>query len=408
MSPPLRILHCLRTPIGGLFRHVYDLARDQAELGLEVGVICDATAAGEGNDRALVRLADACALGVTRVAMPRQLGFGDWGALGRVTRLADTLDIDILHGHGAKGGAYGRLAVRSLKRKGREIKAIYTPHGGSLHFSPTKPLSRLYIAAERRLAPLTDGLIFESVFASRRYTNLIGAPRCPVRIVPNGVHPQEFYEPMLADDAADFVFVGELRHLKGVDVFLEALAADRDVFPGRAIVVGSGPDEAAFKKLARKLRLGATVSFIGAQPRQSAFSRARCLVPSRAESFPYIVLEAAAAGMPIIATNVGGIPEIVSGTHVPLIPPGDAKALAGQMRAFLADPQPFLARAAELKTHVGEKFTVEIMTRDVVDFYDSCLDAAPRQATILSRTRSSWPPRNSVQPGSDNGCLMKG
>jgi len=372
VSTPLRILHCLRAPIGGLFRHVYDLARGQAELGLEVGVICDATAAGEANDRALVRLADACALGVTRVAMPRQLGFSDWGALGRVTRVADTLEIDILHSHGAKGGAYGRLAARSLKRKGREIKAVYTPHGGSLHFSPGKPLGRLYIAAERRLAPMTDGLIFESVFAARRYTDLIGAPRCPVRIVPNGVHPQEFYEPMLADDAADFVFVGELRHLKGVDVFLEALAADRDVFPGRALVVGSGPDGDVFRKLARKLRLGTTVSFVGQQPAQSAFSRARCLVvPSRAESFPYIVLEAAAAGMPIIATNAGGIPEIVSGTSVPLIPPGDAKALAGQMRAFLADPRPFLARAAELKAHVGEKFTVAIMTRDVVDFYDS-------------------------------------
>ena len=374
MSPPLRILHCLRAPVGGLFRHVYDLASGQAELGLEVGVICDAKAGGEGNDRALLRLADACAFGVTRVAMPRQVGLADWRAVSRVTRLADTLDIDILHGHGAKGGAYGRLAARTLKRNGRDIRAIYTPHGGSLHFSPSKPLGRLYIAAERMLAPMTDGLIFESIFAARRYSDLIGEPRCLVRIVPNGVHPHEFYEPMLADDAADFVFVGELRYLKGVDVFLEALAAHKAVFPGRAIIVGSGPDEAAFKKLARKLRLGATVSFIGAHPAQSAFSRARCLVvPSRAESFPYIVLEAAAAGMPIIATDVGGIPEIVSGTDAQLIPAGDAKALAGQMRAFLTDPEPFLARAAELKQHVAEKFTVEAMAHDVTDFYHTLL-----------------------------------
>ena len=61
-------------------------------------------------------------------------------------------------------------------------------------------------------------------------------------------------------------------------------------------------------------------------------------MPSRAESFPYIVLEAAAAQMPLIATNVGGVPEIVSGVDMPLIPPGDVPALAGQLRAFLAGP----------------------------------------------------------------------
>jgi glycosyltransferase involved in cell wall biosynthesis len=374
VNPPLRILHCLRAPIGGLFRHVYDLASGQAELGHEVGVVCDATTGGDSSERALQRLSDSCALGVTRIAMPRQLGFGDWRAYGRVLRLAATLDAEVLHGHGAKGGAYARLAARGLKRKGSGVKAVYTPHGGSLHYAPSSPLGRIYIGAERMLAPMTDGLIFESVFAARRYASVIGEPACPVRIVPNGVHRSEFYEPALSDDAADFVFVGELRDLKGVDVLLHALAAYREVFPGRALIVGSGPDENAFKRLARKLRLGSTVSFVGAQPAHTAFSRARCLVvPSRAESFPYIVLEAAAAGMPIIATNVGGIPEIMSGTDIPLIPPGDAEALAAQMRAFLADPQPFLARAAVLQANVAEKFTVDIMTRDIVDFYDGLL-----------------------------------
>jgi len=79
------------------------------------------------------------------------------------------------------------------------------------------------------------------------------------------------------------------------------------------------------------------------------------VVPSRAESFPYIVLEAAAAQMPLIATNVGGIPEIVAGVDMPLIPPGDVPALAGQLRAFLAGPKPFLDRAAALQRIVAER-----------------------------------------------------
>jgi glycosyltransferase involved in cell wall biosynthesis len=248
-------------------------------------------------------------------------------------------------------------------------------------------MGRLYIAAERRLAPLTDGLIFESAFAARCYNALVGAPRCPARVVPNGLYRHEFYEPLIADEAADFVFIGELRQLKGVDTLLNALAAHQTIFPARAIIVGSGADADDFKQLALKLGLGSTVSFLGPQPARSAFARARCVVvPSRADSFPYIVLEAAAAQMPLIATNVGGIPEIVAGTDMQLIPPGDISALAGQMRAFLAGPNAFLERARQLQEHVAARFTVEAMTREVVDFYVSELGAGPAIAAPSSAT----------------------
>jgi glycosyltransferase involved in cell wall biosynthesis len=370
VSSTLRILHCLRAPVGGLFRHVHDLALGQAQLGAEVGVICDSRT--EGDAVALSRLADNCALGLTRIPMSRQAGFGDWRTTAKVRRVAAKLGADVLHGHGAKGGAYVRLASRKLKRKGMRVKAIYTPHGGSLHYSPSRLMGRLYIMAERMLAPSTDGLLFESAFAANRYVEFIGQPRCPARVVPNGLHRHEFYEPMLADDAVDFVFIGELRHLKGVDVLLEAIAAHQSVFPGRALIVGTGPDEGSCKRLARKLGLNSRVSFAGPLPARTAFCRARCVVvPSRAESFPYIVLEAAAAQMPLIATNVGGIPEIVAGTDMPLIPPGDVGALATQLRTFLASPKPFLARAAMLQQIVAERFTVDNMTHEVVDFYIS-------------------------------------
>jgi glycosyltransferase involved in cell wall biosynthesis len=109
-------------------------------------------------------------------------------------------------------------------------------------------------------------------------------------------------------------------------------------------------------------------------------------VPSRAESFPYIVLEAAAARMPLIATNVGGIPEIVAGSTTPLVPPGDAEAIAAQMRAFLADPRPFLSRAAELQAHVAQRFTVQNMTESIVDFYLTEIEAARAKRFQLPAT----------------------
>jgi glycosyltransferase involved in cell wall biosynthesis len=370
VSSTLRILHCLRAPVGGLFRHVHDLTLGQAQLGAEVGIICDSNTAGDAV--ALGRLADNCALGVTRIPMNRRIGPGDWRTAAKVSRLASKLGVHALHGHGAKGGAFARLAGRKLKRQGTNVKAIYTPHGGSLHYSPAKPMGLLYITTERMLLPSTDGIIFESVFAANKYVELIGQPHCPARIVLNGLYRHEFYEPMLADDAVDFVYIGELRYLKGVDILLEALAAHQTIFPGRALIVGSGSDERSFKRLARKLGLNSRVSFAGPQPARTAFARARCVVvPSRGESLPYIVLEAAAAQMPMIATNVGGIPEIVAGTDMPLIPPGDVGALASQLRGFLASPKPFLERAAMLQRRVAERFSVENMTHEVIDFYIS-------------------------------------
>jgi len=218
----------------------------------------------------------------------------------------------------------------------------------------------------------TDGLLFESHFAASRYVELVGHPLCPTRIVADGLYRHEFYEPMVTDNAVDFVFIGGLNHRKGVDVLLEALAVHQSVFPGRALIVGSGPDEVRLKRLARKLGLHNRVSFTGAQSARSAFARARCVVvPSRLDSFPYIVLEAAAAQMPLIATKVGGIPEIVDGVDMPLIPPDDVPALAGQLRAFLVEPRPFLERAAALQKIVAERFTVENMTHEIVDFYIS-------------------------------------
>ena len=344
-------------------------------MGAEVGVVCDSRTNDNDLDVPLSRLQDNCALGVTRIPMTRTPGLNDWHVYRKIAKLARKLDVDVLHGHGAKGGAYARLAGRSLrKRKG--TKVVYTPHGGVLHYSPSTLSGRVYLALERRLAGMTDGIIFESMYTGNRYVELIGPPTCPVRVIYNGLNRHEFYESMLADDAADFVFIGELRKLKGVDVFLEALAAHQTIFPGRAIIVGSGPDEKHFKRMARKLGLTSRVLFSGPQPARTAFVRARCVVvPSRAESLPYIVLEAAAAQMPMIATNVGGIPEIIGDVSMPLIPPGDVDALASQLRAFLADPKPFLRRAAELQRHVAQQFSVETMTRDVVDFYISELGA---------------------------------
>jgi glycosyltransferase involved in cell wall biosynthesis len=365
---PLAILHVFRAPVGGLFRHVVDLVRGQAAAGHRVGIVADASTGGARAEAALAELAPLLALGMTRVPMSRHLGLRDVTAVRRVAQAIAARGADVIHGHGAKGGAYARLVgTRALR--------AYTPHGGSLHFDPRSPIGFVYLTLERALLPRTDLILFESAYARDVYHARIGTPAAPVRVIHNGVAAAEFAPVPPAADASDVVFVGELRRLKGVDVLIEALgllsAGGR---PVSATIVGSGPEAAEFEALARARGL-AKVTFPGAMPAREAFARGRLLiVPSRAESLPYIVLEAAAAGPPMLATNVGGIPEIFGPHSGRLLPPGDAAKLAEAIRTALADPAAAQASAQALRERVRTHFSAEAMVQGVLAAYREALE----------------------------------
>ena len=114
--------------------------------------------------------------------------------------------------------------------------------------------------------------------------------------------------------------------------------------------------------------------FVGAKPARSAFALGRLLViPSRAESLPYIVLEAAAAGMPQITTNVGGIPEIFGPEAGALIAPGDPATLAQAIARALQDSTATRASALRLQARVREHFSAERMTEAVLAAYAEAL-----------------------------------
>lgn len=381
-----RILHCLRAPVGGLFRHVCDLATAQSALGHEVAVVCAASGDPLTNAR-LEALAPRVPLGVHRIAMGREIGLGDILATQAVRKLAQSLAVDVLHGHGAKGGAYARLAASRIGERGIPLRplAIYTPHGGSLHYAPDTLKGRIYMALERRLTGLTDAVIFESRYSHARFREQVGATPALARIIPNGVLDAEFDPVAKVADPTTFLFVGELRRLKGVDLLLEAFAAVNARTGATLTIVGAGPDEAGFKALAATLAIADKVDFAGAMPARRAFSLGQVLVmPSRAESLPYIVLEAAAAGMPILATRVGGIPEINEGTDTALIEPENVAALAAAMFDAMAAPDALKSRAERLQERVRRSFTVAAMTDAVLDTYDAAAERRAGERKLLS------------------------
>lgn len=213
-----------------------------------------------------------------------------------------------------------------------------------------------------------------------------------MRVIPNGVLVDEFEPVATAPTAADLLFIGELRMLKGVDVLLRALADVRCRRPVSLTIVGTGPDEALFKALCSALGLDDAVTFAGAMPARRAFTLGRALVvPSRAESFPYVVLEAAAAAIPLIASDVGGIPEIVAGTDTALIPPDDIAALAGSIEAVVTRPDAAAAKARRLQKRIAGHFTVTIMTDAIDALYAECLmvDRSNRQPAADRDRRAS-------------------
>jgi glycosyltransferase involved in cell wall biosynthesis len=363
---PLRILHAIRPPVGGIFRHVLDVAGGQAERGHRVGIIADSLTGGERAEAALAEIAPRLALGVHRVPIRREPYPTDLLAWMRLTRLIRSLAPDVLHGHGAKAGALVRLRPRS-----KTTIRVYTPHGGSLHYPPNSLKGAFYSRLERALMNRTELFLFESAFARDTYQRIVGTPAGLVRCVFNGVTATEFDPVTTAADATDIVYVGEFRHIKGADLLIDAVARLRA--DGRLVTLtlgGDGEETDALKAQIERLRLTDAVRRIGHVKPRYGFAQGRLLVvPSRGDSMPYVVIEAAAAGIPMVAAKIGGIPEIFGPHGDALFAANDAGAMAAAIAAAVGDPATAQGRARSLRERIFLHFSENTMVEGVLAGY---------------------------------------
>ena len=257
-----------RAPVGGLFRHVLDLTREQIARGHRVGLIADLRTGGSRADEVLRKLEPSLALGLSRVAMHRHPNPGDLFVLAHVIRRVARAQADVVHGHGAKGGAYARL----LFGHPRAVRA-YTPHGGSLLFGHDTMAGKFYLNTERLLMLRGDLFLFESAFSADMFRSKIGNPRGLVRIVHNGVLRAEFEPVATAPDATDLMFLGELRHLKGIHVLVDAVAQlRRDGRNLTATLIGDGPDREELRAYVERSGLSSAVQFLPAMPARQAMT----------------------------------------------------------------------------------------------------------------------------------------
>ena len=366
IDQPLRILHAVRAPVGGIFRHILDLANGQADRGHLVGIVADSLTGGERATAALKEIAPRLKLGVHRLAIHREPLPTDILAWLRFMRLIRRLRPDVLHGHGAKAGAFVRL-----KRRSKDTIRVYTPHGGSLHYPLNTLKGAVYSRIERALMNSTDLFLFESAFARDIYQRTIGTPTGLVRCVFNGVTADEFDPIVPAPDATDIVYVGEFRHIKGADLLIDAVARlHSDGKPFTLTLAGDGEELEGLTAQIRKLGLAEAVRFIGHVKARYGFSKGKLLVvPSRGDSMPYVVIEAAAAGIPMVAANVGGIPEIFGSHTDALFAPNIVGAMADAIEIALEDPAEAQVRAKSLRERIFQHFSQKAMVEGVLAGY---------------------------------------
>lgn len=372
---PLTIIHLVRSPIGGIFRHLADLAVAQAEQGHRVGIVCDEVTGGPFEAAHIERLRPLLPLGVRRLAMPRAVGPSDIAAFIRVKKVLQSVKPDIVHCHGSKGGVYGRFA-KGLGGLDKGTAVFYAPHGGSLHYSKSSKEGRIYFTMERFLERWTSGLIHVSAYEQRTYVEKVGVPKTTASVVHNGITSAELEHVKPDETARDFLFIGMLRDLKGVDLFINAMEQLNRESPTTAWIVGDGAEEdkARYRDMVAQFGLEDLVAFKPSTPARKAFAIAKAIVvPSRAESLPYIVLEAAGAAMPMICTQVGGVGEIYGDRSDALVNPNLADITNAMRVMKQADFKS--ADTDYLHQRVSDEFSIKVMEQRVMDRYRAALQS---------------------------------
>ncbi|MGE5508762.1 MAG: glycosyltransferase [Chitinophagales bacterium] len=373
----MRILMVARPARGGMRQHLLALAEGLRSRGVEVEV------AGPAAEPLLQELA---ARGCPIWDMPLSASFRPLEDLRAAVRLASLLrrrPFDVVHVHGFKASLPGRLGAALAG-----APVVYTVHNFVFE-AAGGARRRLYLACERLLAPFTTRYIAVSKALQRDLAASARVAPARIAVVYNSITPptspsaeelaavrQEFG---LDQETQVVLCVARLVREKGVDLLLQAAAALQEAEragdrlpPFRVLVAGDGPEEASLKELTRSLGLESLVTFAGYRTDVGVLLGLASVValPSRAEGLSLALLEALAAGRPLVAAKAGGMPEIVrDGETALLVPVEDPLALAAALRRLLTD-RGLAARLADAARADGRRFTSETMLDETLAVYD--------------------------------------
>ena len=363
----IRILHVLEATTGGTRRHLSDIVFNLNTERFDVSVLCAAL-----RDPAFLDdVADMRAHGadVTIIRMLREIHpLVDARALRQTRQHLRRGKYDIVHTHSSKAGILGRIAARQAG-----IPAVvHTPHAFAFQMDVAWPRRVFYALLERRAARFTDRIV--CVCPSERAQALSHriAPPERLTVIENAIDPQDISARCAAVDRdsvrrsfgfnpQDLVvgMAARFTHQKGHDVLVNAVSQLAPAMPLRLLLPGAGKCKRAIKALIRRRGLADTCRLPDTLDDVSPFYAAVdvFVLPSRWEGLPYSLLDAMAAGKPIVASNSGGVSDTLQdGRTGLLVEPADTVALAGALERVLKD--------ADLRTRLGRQARRAVERRD--------------------------------------------
>ena len=400
---PIRVLRLIaRLNVGGPARHAVILDDGLRRRGFDTLLVFGSVGPDEAS---LEELALERALPTVHIPeLGRRIrAWGDARAFLSILKLLWRWKPDVVHTHTAKAGTLGRLAVLAYNvtaRRPERCASVHTFHGHVFTGYFGRLGSALVRLVERALARITDRIV--TISARQREditTRFHVAPPSKVVVVPLGLElgallAQHARSPGSREafglTANDFVvgYVGRLVPIKDLGTLLRGVAMAGERLPSlRLLVAGDGDERARLEALARELGLAGRVRFLGWQRDLPSLYSTMDLfaLTSLNEGTPVSMIEAMAAGIPVAAAAVGGVPDVVEhGVTGQLLPPRDPQALSEVIFQTARQPERAAAMAARAKASVAERFDAGRLVQDIDGLYRRILLEARGAQTLRS------------------------
>jgi glycosyltransferase involved in cell wall biosynthesis len=368
--------------VGGATIHVRDMARAMIEDGHEAVVLVG------GSGAVTEQLARSGVPYHSLKLLQRSIHpVRDWRALAELTAVLRSLAPDLVSTHTAKAGWIGRAACARLG-----LPAVHTPHGWAIGRRISTASGVLFTLAERVAKPWARAIICVCEHEKRLAMAKGVAHPEDLFVVHNGV--RDIPPALRAEPGRTPVRICSVARLEAPKDHATLLAALRTVDSAAWTLdlVGDGPNASAIRERARALGIGDRVHLLGYQP-DTAVPLAEAQIfalSSRSEAFPRSVLEAMRAGLPIVASDVGGVREAVThGSNGFLVPPGDPAAMGSALSALLRDAGLRRTLGAASRDAYERQFRVEFMVRKTQAVYADVLRrAGSSPAAVTGAVRS--------------------
>lgn len=389
MADPVKVLRVIaRLNMGGPALHVAYLTKGLASRGYDTTLVAGSLARGEGSMSFVAEQLGVEVRGVSQLHREISL-LRDAVATWRLVELIRRERPDIVHTHTAKAGALGRVAA-VLAGRPRPI-VVHTFHGHVLrgYFGPVR--TTIFRLVETALARVTDALIAVGPQVRDDLVALGVAPAEKFHVVRLGVELEQRLDDSPAaraearrvlgvpEDRFVVGWVGRMTGIKRTSDVLLAVRGLRDRGVDAVLcMVGDGPDRERVERQARELGIARHCLYLGYQEDVSPWYAAldAFLLPSGNEGTPVTAIEALAAARPVVATRVGGLPDVVrDGTDGFLTEVGDVDALVDALERLARDPEQRAAMGAQARERVIERYAVERLVDDVDALYRSLLAA---------------------------------